>query len=86
MYSIKGIAILDNDGNRILAKYYDDTFASIKEQKAYEKNLFTKTHKANCGCKALAFESLKPYSLQRRSSSSMASSASTDPMSTCTFM
>jgi len=45
--SIKGIAILDNDGNRILAKYFDSTFASVKEQKAFEKSLFTKTHNAN---------------------------------------
>jgi len=45
---IKGIAILDNDGNRLLAKYFDGTvFPGVKEQKAFEKNLFTKTHKAN---------------------------------------
>ena len=45
---MKGLAILDNDGNRILAKYYDDKiFPTAKEQKAFEKNLFTKTHKAN---------------------------------------
>ncbi|KAG1681223.1 Coatomer subunit zeta-1 [Nymphon striatum] len=47
LYSIKGIAILDNDGNRLFAKYYDDTFPSPKEQKAFEKNLFSKTHRAN---------------------------------------
>lgn len=48
MYLIKGIAILDNDGNRILAKYYDQNILStLKEQKAFEKNLFTKTHRAN---------------------------------------
>lgn len=42
------MAILDNDGNRILAKYYDkNIFPSPKEQKAFEKNLFTKTHRAN---------------------------------------
>lgn len=40
--------ILDNDGNRILAKYYDkNVFPTVKEQKAYEKNLFNKTHRAN---------------------------------------
>jgi hypothetical protein len=44
---IKGILLLNNDGNRLLAKYYDDQFPSIKEQKAFEKSLFTKTHKAN---------------------------------------
>ncbi|VDM19296.1 unnamed protein product [Wuchereria bancrofti] len=56
LYSIKGIAILDQDGNRILAKvylakvyrYYDDkVFPSAKEQKAFEKSLFQKTCKAN---------------------------------------
>uniref|UniRef100_A0A914CN26 Coatomer subunit zeta n=1 Tax=Acrobeloides nanus TaxID=290746 RepID=A0A914CN26_9BILA len=48
LYSIKGIAILDQDGHRILAKYYDsEVFPSQKEQAAFEKNLFQKTHKAN---------------------------------------
>lgn len=28
-------------------QYYDDTFANAKEQKAFEKNLFAKTHRAN---------------------------------------
>jgi len=42
------MAILDNDGNRILAKYYDkNVFSTSKEQKAFEKNLFSKTHRAN---------------------------------------
>lgn len=42
------MAILDNDGNRILAKYYDSNiFPTIKEQKAFEKNLFNRTHRAN---------------------------------------
>ena len=48
LYTIKGIAILDNDGHRILAKYYDkNIFPTSKEQKAFEKNLFSKTHRAN---------------------------------------
>lgn len=39
---------MDNDGNRILAKYYDkNVFPTAKEQMAYEKNLFSKTHRAN---------------------------------------
>lgn len=42
------MAILDNDGNRILAKYYNpSTFPTAKEQRAFEKNLFNKTHRAN---------------------------------------
>ncbi|CAN8013494.1 unnamed protein product [Ixodes persulcatus] len=28
-------------------QYYDNTFPSVKEQKAFEKNLFNKTHRAN---------------------------------------
>ncbi|KAK9876136.1 hypothetical protein WA026_011252 [Henosepilachna vigintioctopunctata] len=48
LYTVKGIAVLDNDGNRILAKYYDkNIFPSAKEQKAFEKNLYNKTHRAN---------------------------------------
>lgn len=48
LYTVKGMAILDNDGNRILAKYYDkNTFPTSKEQKAFEKNLFNKTHRSN---------------------------------------
>ncbi|XP_065217373.1 coatomer subunit zeta-1 isoform X2 [Planococcus citri] len=48
LYNIKGIAILDNDGNRILAKYYDrNVLSTVKEQKTFEKNLFNKTHRAN---------------------------------------
>lgn len=48
MYIIKGIAILDNDGNRLLAKYYDpNVFPTVKEEKKFEKNLFQKTHRAN---------------------------------------
>ncbi|XP_035829254.1 coatomer subunit zeta-1 [Aplysia californica] len=46
-YFVKAIAILDNDGNRMLAKYYDDSFPTAKEQKEFEKNLFNKTHRAN---------------------------------------
>lgn len=42
------MVIMDNDGNRILAKYYDkNVFPTVKEQKQYEKNLFQKTHRAN---------------------------------------
>ncbi|XP_065353621.1 coatomer subunit zeta-1 isoform X1 [Cloeon dipterum] len=48
LYTIKGMAILDNDGNRILAKYYDkNVFPTVTEQKAFEKNLFNKTHRAD---------------------------------------
>ncbi len=48
LYIVKGMLIMDNDGNRILARYFDSAaFPSVKEQKAFEKNLFAKTHRAN---------------------------------------
>jgi len=47
LYLVKGILILDNDGNRIISKYYDDSFPPAKEQKAFEKKLFGKTHREN---------------------------------------
>uniref|UniRef100_A0A0A1XK42 Coatomer subunit zeta n=1 Tax=Zeugodacus cucurbitae TaxID=28588 RepID=A0A0A1XK42_ZEUCU len=45
---IKGMCIMDNDGNRILAKYYDkNVLPTVKDQKVFEKNLFSKTHRSN---------------------------------------
>jgi len=45
---LSAIAILDNDGNRILAKYYDTSkFPTLKEQTKFEKFLFRKTVKAS---------------------------------------
>ncbi|CAF1080313.1 unnamed protein product [Adineta ricciae] len=45
LYIVKSIIILDNDGNRIFAKYYNQSISTIKEQKEFEKSLFNKTHK-----------------------------------------
>lgn len=28
-------------------QYYDDTYPSVKEQKAFEKNIFSKTHRTD---------------------------------------
>uniref|UniRef100_A0A8D1NA79 Coatomer subunit zeta n=1 Tax=Sus scrofa TaxID=9823 RepID=A0A8D1NA79_PIG len=47
LYTIKAVFILDNDGHRLLAKYYDDTFPSMKEQMAFEKNVFDKTSRTD---------------------------------------
>jgi hypothetical protein len=47
LYTVKAILIMDNDGGRIIGKYFDDQFATMKEQKDFEKTLFQKTHKAN---------------------------------------
>jgi len=46
MYMIKAVLILDNDGERIISKYFDnDNLSTVKEQKAFEKKLFEKTSK-----------------------------------------
>ncbi|XP_029942776.1 coatomer subunit zeta-2 isoform X2 [Salarias fasciatus] len=48
LYTVKAVFILDNDGNRLLSKYYDpDLYPSMKEQKNFELNIFNKTHKAD---------------------------------------
>ena len=44
LYSVKGIIILDNDGQRMWANYYDpNIFASPKDELRFEKSLFSKT-------------------------------------------
>ncbi|XP_072387872.1 coatomer subunit zeta-1-like [Diabrotica undecimpunctata] len=46
LYTVKGILIMDCTGDRVLAKYYDkNVFPTSKEQRAFEKNLFSKTFK-----------------------------------------
>ncbi|NXX18835.1 COPZ1 protein, partial [Podargus strigoides] len=47
LYTVKAVIILDNDGDRLFAKYYNDTYPSVKEQKAFEKNIFNKTHRTD---------------------------------------
>ena len=48
LYTVKGILILDNDGKRVYANYYDaNVFPTLKEQSTFEKSLFSKTSKAN---------------------------------------
>ena len=47
LYIIKAILVMDSDGNRLLSKYFDSPLTTQKEQKEFEKSLFTKTHKAN---------------------------------------
>ena len=48
LYTVKGILILDNDGKRVYANYYDSNiFPTLKEQSTFEKSLFSKTAKAN---------------------------------------
>ncbi|KAF8885971.1 coatomer protein [Infundibulicybe gibba] len=54
LYSIKAFIILDNEGHRVLAKYYrpkshpqgeSKELLTLKEQKAFEKGLWQKTKK-----------------------------------------
>ncbi|XP_069087112.1 coatomer subunit zeta-1 isoform X1 [Pleurodeles waltl] len=47
LYTVKAVLILDNDGERLFAKYYDNTYPAVKEQKAFEKNIFNKTHRTD---------------------------------------
>ena len=48
LYTIKGIILMDNDGRRLWANYYDpNILQSHKEQMKFEKTLFAKTSKAN---------------------------------------
>ncbi|XP_061871542.1 coatomer subunit zeta-1 isoform X2 [Colius striatus] len=47
LYTVKAVIILDNDGDRLFAKYYDDTYPSAKEQRCFEKNIFNKTHRTD---------------------------------------
>uniref|UniRef100_A0A8C9B209 Coatomer subunit zeta n=1 Tax=Phocoena sinus TaxID=42100 RepID=A0A8C9B209_PHOSS len=43
LYTVKAILTLGNDGDRFFAKYCDDSYLGVKEQKAFEKNTFNKT-------------------------------------------
>mmetsp|Transcript_19034 Transcript_19034/g.26741 ORF Transcript_19034/g.26741 Transcript_19034/m.26741 type:complete len:272 (-) Transcript_19034:45-860(-) len=56
LYTVKGVIVLDNDGERLLAKYYDDeSYPTVKEQRAFEKSLFQKTSRTN-GADIVMFE------------------------------
>ncbi|XP_009462938.1 PREDICTED: coatomer subunit zeta-2 [Nipponia nippon] len=46
LYTVKALLILDSLGQRLLAKYYDGTFPTAKEQAAFERSIFSKTHRA----------------------------------------
>lgn len=45
--TVKTIPILKMMEINIFARYYDDNYPSVKEQKAYEKNIFNKTCKTD---------------------------------------
>ncbi|KAF9028566.1 coatomer protein [Hymenopellis radicata] len=55
LYSVNAFVLLDSEGHRVLAKYYrpkshplgeSKDLLSLKDQKAFEKGLYTKTKKA----------------------------------------
>ncbi|KAL3671539.1 hypothetical protein V7S43_003459 [Phytophthora oleae] len=50
--SVKAIFILDSDGNRVCAKYYDKSYPTQKEQLALEKKLYAKTKNSNARLEA----------------------------------
>lgn len=45
--AVKAIFILDSDGNRVCAKYYDKSYPTAKDQLALEKKLYLKTKNSN---------------------------------------
>jgi hypothetical protein len=58
LYSVNAVLILDSEGKRLFAKYYsppyttpgevsDQLASSVKDQKSFEKGLFSKTNKQN---------------------------------------
>ncbi|KAG8566119.1 hypothetical protein GDO81_013115 [Engystomops pustulosus] len=46
LYTVRAAIILDQDGHRLVAKYYDCTFPSLVEQQEFEKKLFLKTQRS----------------------------------------
>jgi len=50
--SVKAILVLDGDGKRIVARYYNGPYASSTEELAFEKKLFDKTVRTNAKTEA----------------------------------
>jgi hypothetical protein len=48
LYLAKAFLLLDGDGNRLIAKYYNcPEFSAVKDQKAFEKSIFEKSKKSS---------------------------------------
>ncbi|KYQ88450.1 longin domain-containing protein [Tieghemostelium lacteum] len=47
LYTVNAFFIIDNKGNRVIAKYFRNDFENVNKQKAFEKKVFEKTSKAN---------------------------------------
>ncbi|XP_053553427.1 coatomer subunit zeta-2 isoform X2 [Bombina bombina] len=46
LYTVRAAIILDQEGQRLLAKYYDHTFSTLKEQQAFEKEIFRQSQRS----------------------------------------
>lgn len=44
---MKAIFVVDSEGNRVCAKYYDKSYPTLKDQLALEKKLYLKTKNSN---------------------------------------
>lgn len=60
LYTVAAFIIVDTDGHRVLAKYYHPSgnpnassrkLTNLKEQRAFEKALWSKTKKAGGECR-----------------------------------
>ncbi|KAM6042302.1 coatomer subunit zeta-2 isoform 2-T2 [Chlamydotis macqueenii] len=46
LYTVKALLVLDSLGQRLLAKYYDGTFPTAQARAAFERSVFSRTHRA----------------------------------------
>ncbi|KAJ2095730.1 Golgi-to-ER vesicle coat component [Coemansia sp. S142-1] len=52
LYTVRAMAILDSEGNRLVAKYYSrgphaQNYKTVKDQRKFENELFSKTRKSS---------------------------------------
>ncbi|KAI9501257.1 Golgi-to-ER vesicle coat component [Coemansia spiralis] len=52
LYTVRAVVVMDGDGNRLIAKYYNrgqnvQSYKTLKEQQKFESELFSKTRKSN---------------------------------------
>ncbi|XP_050232042.1 coatomer subunit zeta-1-like isoform X1 [Mercurialis annua] len=50
--TVKNILLLDSDGKRVAVKYYCDDWPTNSAKEAFERAVFSKTHKANARTEA----------------------------------
>ncbi|KAL8468411.1 hypothetical protein ACS0TY_031572 [Phlomoides rotata] len=50
--SVKNILLLDSEGMRVASKYYSDDWPTNTAKEAFEKTVFSKTHKTNARAEA----------------------------------